>query len=209
MGYDLHITRREFHADEHGPDISAEEWLALVEADEDLALSVEDGPYFAKFLGECRYGRGMGWFDWCEGCVYTKNPDEAILAKMLELAGALDAKVQGDDGETYVKPDLEAGFVEPKVLSDKQSVFKDLLGCFRDLLFPPVAREELPFDVGDRVRDVFGKEGVVTAIDRRAERGLGKITVRYDDGRVLASAVAAHGLDKVMPASPDHKDMPE
>ena len=41
------------------------------------------------------------WLDWDHGDIYTKNPDEPILAKMLLIASALGAKVQGDDGEFY------------------------------------------------------------------------------------------------------------
>lgn len=40
-----------------------------------------------------------------EGNVDTKNPDHAVLAKALELAGVLGARVQGDDGELYESPD--------------------------------------------------------------------------------------------------------
>lgn len=80
MGYELRITRREFHADDRGPHISGEGWIALVEADAELERVVENGPYLARFLGDCRYGRGMEWFDWINGCITTKNPDEAILA---------------------------------------------------------------------------------------------------------------------------------
>lgn len=43
--------------------------------------------------------------DWFEGNVDTKNPDHAVLAKALELAGVLGARVQGDDGELYESPD--------------------------------------------------------------------------------------------------------
>ena len=33
MGYDLHITRKEFWADDGGSEIPLEEWVALVKAD--------------------------------------------------------------------------------------------------------------------------------------------------------------------------------
>lgn len=46
MGYDCHITRKTHWADE-GDDITAEEWLLLVDADSTLRLSPENGPYFA------------------------------------------------------------------------------------------------------------------------------------------------------------------
>lgn len=90
---------------------------------------------------------------------------------MLKLASALNAKVRGDEGEIYVKPDLESGFLEPTVSALKPSLFERLCGSFRDILCPPVNRDELPFKVGDRVRDVWGSDGVVMEIDRRAEKG--------------------------------------
>ncbi len=197
MGYELHITRRDFHADEDGPAISADEWLALVEADDKLELMPENGPYFVRFLGETSHGYGMGRLDWANGCISTKNPDEQILAKMLHVAEALDAHVQGDDGEVYVAPDLVSGFIEPPEPEDEPGFFGSVVGYVRRTLSQPAAEEEIPFDVGDRVRDLFGNEGVVTSIDRTAEHGLGKIAVTYDDGRELSTAVVAHGLKKM------------
>jgi hypothetical protein len=43
----------------------------------------------------------MAWFDFQDGDVVVKNPDEEILKKMWLIAQALGAKVQGDDGEIY------------------------------------------------------------------------------------------------------------
>jgi hypothetical protein len=94
MGYDFHITRRDDWADEGGPEISSEEWLKLVEADPRLRLEPRNGAYFALFGKEA-------WFDWTDGQVFAKNPDQATLRKMLEIADQLGAKVQGDDGEFY------------------------------------------------------------------------------------------------------------
>jgi uncharacterized heparinase superfamily protein len=37
--------------------------------------------------------------------VFTKNPDRAILAKLLQLAQRLEARVQGDEGEFYRRPE--------------------------------------------------------------------------------------------------------
>jgi len=55
----------------------------------------------------------------------------------------------------------------------------------------------LPFEVGDRVTDTWGNAAVVTEIDRKVEHGLGRIRIRYDDGRELAYSVVAHGLKPV------------
>jgi hypothetical protein len=102
MGYDLHITRAEDWSDPHGAHIALEEWLAVATADRELVAIPENGDAF--------FGLGSGaddaagWFDWSQGNVYTKNPDEHVLAKMLTLASSLAARVQGDDGEFYDSP---------------------------------------------------------------------------------------------------------
>src|SRR3712207_100808 len=99
MGYDLHITRATQWSDNAGAEIPADEWLALVERDPELTLEPENGPYFARWTGPSRYPDP--WLDWFRGNIYTKNPDGALLRKMVALAAALGARVQGDDGEVY------------------------------------------------------------------------------------------------------------
>jgi hypothetical protein len=99
MGYDLHITRAENWAENAGAEISADEWLAAVRSDPELALEPGQGPYFARWAGPSRYPDP--WLDWLAGNVYTKNPDSALLRKMVALAGRLGARVQGDEGELY------------------------------------------------------------------------------------------------------------
>jgi hypothetical protein len=44
------------------------------------------------------------WLNWRDGNVYSKSPDEPIMDKMVAIAKALNAKVQGDDGEVYLGP---------------------------------------------------------------------------------------------------------
>jgi hypothetical protein len=41
------------------------------------------------------------WFDFRNGRVVAKNPDERALAKMITIARHLGARVRGDDGEFY------------------------------------------------------------------------------------------------------------
>jgi hypothetical protein len=99
MGYDLRITRAEFHPVNAGHEITAEEWLRYVESDPELQLIPTAGPYFARWSGESKYPDP--WFNWVRGCIDTKNPDQAIVGKMLQIAGQLGARVQGDEGEFY------------------------------------------------------------------------------------------------------------
>ncbi len=104
MGYEVHITRADDWSDNDATPIEAEEWLGVVEADPELTIQAENGPYFAAWSGACSYPGG-GWFDWSAGNISTKNPDRAILGKMLRLASLLGASVQGDDGEVYRSAD--------------------------------------------------------------------------------------------------------
>jgi hypothetical protein len=99
MGYDLHITRAKYWFENDGHEITPEEWLALVRDDPELALAEEYGPYFAMWRGPSRYPDP--WFDLVNGSVMTKNPDEPMIEKMVQIAERLGAKVQGDDCEVY------------------------------------------------------------------------------------------------------------
>ena len=103
MGYDLHITRAEFWAENEGQAISAEEWLQIVSDDESLTIEAVNGPCFAVF--SARAGDATRWLDWRDGNVYTKNPDRMTLEKMLAVAEALGGRVLGDDGEHYKSVD--------------------------------------------------------------------------------------------------------
>lgn len=100
MGYDLHITRAENWCLNEGKEISAEEWLKVIEEDTELRLASNDGPYAALWDGPSKY-HPEAWLDWWRGNIYTKNPDKAIVEKMIQIAKLLRARVQGDDGEFY------------------------------------------------------------------------------------------------------------
>lgn len=100
MGYDLHITRKEFWADDEGPETGLEEWVALVEADPAIQSDDENpGPHNYVF----RYGQNACplWWDDDLGEIYTKNPDPPVIAKLVQIAALLGAQVMGDDGEIY------------------------------------------------------------------------------------------------------------
>ena len=120
MGYNIYITRRTNHLDS-GASISREEWIAYIKNDPELTADSETYsglicPAFWK--GSTAYGET--WLDLDNGCIYTKNPDNATLGKMLEVANRLNAKVQGDDGEVYVSPDLEKGFIREDVAAPSE-----------------------------------------------------------------------------------------
>ena len=110
MGYELHITRKANWFDD-GPDIPEAEWHTYVRADPEMTMSglaevaLPDGGmlrYENSGLAEWRNaGKEKVWFDYRNGRVVVKSPDEEIIGKMVSIAIALGAKVQGDDGEIY------------------------------------------------------------------------------------------------------------
>jgi hypothetical protein len=117
MGYEIHITRRENWADTEAPDISINEWLAYVNSDAELELT---NGYELKIGTETSYQNSPGfcewndhptekepnsrpWFSFWKGSIETKNPDAPTIRKMMRIAEALGAQVQGDDGEIYTE----------------------------------------------------------------------------------------------------------
>jgi len=102
MGVELYITRGEFWAENDASPITAAEWLAYVDRDPELSLDTSNGEYFARWYGPSAYDEP--WLDWSSGNVSTKWPDTALYRKMLQVALALGAVVQDDDGTLYTKP---------------------------------------------------------------------------------------------------------
>jgi hypothetical protein len=170
MGYEAHITRRKSWSDAAGPAITEREWLAKIGDDPDLTALV-----------------------WNDGNVDVKNPDERLVRKMVSVAAALGATVQGDDGESYDSAGNPVAPPRPGILSRVVAWFVDRTTPAAE----PLAESSLPFKVGDRVRDALGHLGSVTEIDVRAAHGLGRITVKYEDGRTGSWTAAAHGLERV------------
>lgn len=122
MGYELHITRRKDWFDTEAIDISLDEWLAYVGSDTELeltngyAIKIGAETYHDDNPGFCRWNahpiekelNSRPWFAYREGSIDTKYPDAATIRKMMQIASALNAKVQGDDGEFYTEEYLAA-----------------------------------------------------------------------------------------------------
>ncbi len=54
-----------------------------------------------------------------------------------------------------------------------------------------------PFQVGDRVQDIWGNAAVIIEVDPAGEHGLGKVRVRYDDGRESTYATVGHPFSTI------------
>ncbi|MFB6835766.1 hypothetical protein [Streptomyces sp. NPDC056361] len=115
MGYDVHITRRTPWWEDEGARITTREWGAVVAADSDLEMVqvAQASPrgqdagveyrheWLAQMRTHPRRDAHGAWLNWADGQVVVKNPDGVLIAKMREIARALGARVQGDDGDYY------------------------------------------------------------------------------------------------------------
>jgi hypothetical protein len=117
MGYNLYITRKEnsFDDDEQNC-ISLTEWIDYLRADNEMRLdnfaeaTATNGEYvrtesqgmsvWTKYSKDGVAGN-HAWFWPDNGNIVVKNPHAEIRNKMIDIAGYLKAKVQGDDGEIY------------------------------------------------------------------------------------------------------------
>ena len=122
MGYDVHITRAKTRFDSTDNPISEQEWIDYVNGDQTMSLRDGGGDGLCcDWYGQCVHGDGT-WFEWRKGAIYTKNPDAAIIRKMIEMSEKLEASVQGDDCEIYqAASDQAEGFiVVPEALELKR-----------------------------------------------------------------------------------------
>lgn len=166
----------------------------MIEQDPELQLDTEtrcsmsDGDYvFAAWNG------APGMLEYYNGEIRTKNPDEALVRKMVAIAHRLGAQVQGDDGEVYQPGGTaprEQRVVSPPSLIER---VKNWLSARRNA---KQWQAGLPFfRVGSRVRDSIGRRGTVTEVDRYAEHGAGVLSVRFDDGNEARYALIASGVE--------------
>lgn len=116
MGYDVHITRAEEWVDSEEFPITIEEWVEYVRLDpemrlDNVATAFQDGEPLVSYQNDglavwTAYSQNdvdgnLAWFDYGAGEIVVKNPDDEIIEKMKQIAAALNAKVLGDDGESY------------------------------------------------------------------------------------------------------------
>ena len=98
MGYNLHITRKDFWANPDGPTISLSEWTEYLESDPEIVQDWENqGAENSRFIAHP--SQWPIW--WKRGEILVKNPDALVIAKLVQIANCLDARVLGDDDEIY------------------------------------------------------------------------------------------------------------
>jgi len=114
MGYDLHITRAADWAESDSRPITLDEWRRYVASDREMHMqriaevTCPDGSILryeseglAVWVPRSHPAEERVWFDWRRGQIAVNTPDDEVVRKMVCIAGALNARVQGDDGEYY------------------------------------------------------------------------------------------------------------
>ena len=113
MGYEVYIERRNDWEDlDEMSNITLEEWLRYVETDPELELTngYQDVIFkeWRAVPGFCRWKQkkdssqeDQPWLDYGFGSISAKYPDPDTIRKLVAIAGVLNARVRGDDGEFY------------------------------------------------------------------------------------------------------------
>src|SRR5688572_13111279 len=106
MAYDLHIVRTKNWLEASRAPITRQDVDALIASDPELTWSTTDYVDMSDDAGAVtRYymitWRGQPCFWWYRDQIQCSGPDEAQVAKRVQMSRALRARVVGDDGETY------------------------------------------------------------------------------------------------------------
>jgi hypothetical protein len=248
MGYAVYITRARHHLEGSQAPIPQEDWRALIESDPGLTAE-RNRPDLARWAGPATVDNPS--IDWANGNLFSRDPDHSVIRKLIDVAGLLGGRVQGDDGELYsiergrvvsevpekseraasADPETAAPFegIEPQppdiddALAEEeleaalgalssyaaasleetplQAVPEDPNASFAR---PPEdaieqdsgkqATAPMPFTVGQRVQTPWGRPATVVGIDPDADWGMGRIEIKYDDGRTATTSCMTHGL---------------
>jgi hypothetical protein len=103
---DVHIVRTDRWQEAGNNPISKADVDALIDADSDLAWMTDDRIVATRESGRVKPGHAIGWkgqicFWWTQNGITCTRPDSDQIAKMIEIAIALDANVIGHDGDVY------------------------------------------------------------------------------------------------------------
>lgn len=110
MGYDLHVTRKEYWSDDEGPEISQDEWIRYAMSDAEIQPD-PDNPGDENWIVVLGTDSRPLW--WSEtGELYASNPPDEMIRKLVSVATALNARLLGDDDEIYRTDSLGAISIE-------------------------------------------------------------------------------------------------
>lgn len=99
MGHDIYITRAPHFLDGAQHPIDKEDWRSLVASDPELSTPDPAVPDYAVWKGDTALK--SPWIDLSEGNLFSRSPDHSFVRKLIDIAGRLGARVQGEGGELY------------------------------------------------------------------------------------------------------------
>lgn len=106
VGHDIYITRAPHFLDGAQDPIAKEDWRALVAGDPELSIPDPSVPDYAVWNGQTAVQ--TPWIDLTDGNLFSRSPDHSFVRKLIDIAGRLGARVQGEGGELYR---IEGGLV--------------------------------------------------------------------------------------------------
>lgn len=98
MGGDLHVTRAGEWWESDSAPITLGEWIAYVDACDDLRIE-RDGS--AIWMGHPHHEGAGVRFSFPGDHVTAQQPDAVTTTRLHEIAAALGARVQGENGELH------------------------------------------------------------------------------------------------------------
>ena len=98
VGGDYHITRSSDWMVNQGREISKAEWQYYAHNDHELSSDPENGPNSFIWNGHPER-TSEAWLDWSQGNVYSTEPDQPLLEKMVKIASRLEARLVSDRNE--------------------------------------------------------------------------------------------------------------
>jgi hypothetical protein len=96
-GYDVHITRKQNWSDDKGPRIERKEWDRYWHHHADVRRDLQNTE--DDFIVSIASETFPLWFNPRIGELFTKDPSPEAVEKMKQIAKALKAQAQGDEGE--------------------------------------------------------------------------------------------------------------
>lgn len=206
MAYELHVTRGRLPWENAGREITDDDLLALARTDPSLeVVPAGDGPSGVRWTAHPAGREVVFWL--LDGNLVARIVDKPVIATLVDIAGRLDARVVGDDGEIYARDGTwtnpEAESRSPPAEGSRRSFFRSLFGRRTK---PPAraagARLQTPaFRPGDRVRDPWGREATITGVEFVDGGALDMLIARYDDGREVRRSLMANEFEKLDPQS--------
>jgi hypothetical protein len=104
LGYDFHITRAEDWTEAADTPINFAEWTSYAQSDARLApagtIALRDHDPYEQPVYVLSYADGPS-IHWNRGDLVVTGASESDIGQLQPMAGALLARVQGDDGEFY------------------------------------------------------------------------------------------------------------